>query len=255
MGYDNAMTASSIYLKHEIAIKDLGALFQDEARASLTNKWNFVGIDMAPIDTLETGIAVLDRERNILRMEKLNDDEALLLFLDNLGPKDNLVVALDIPKSLSIPSKWRQQQIKMHPLRLQVQGPHVSELVPTDRYAQRAKDFYDEVHKRGIFIVSFFTPHAKMRLELNTPYRHRSPHGCKALQALLRQRLTIPNVPTNLAPSSVLDAMIGAYTAWMLCYGKESEHFKLYQDDESRLYVDPLSVVKINRSRPSRSRR
>lgn len=244
------MSAPSIYLKHEIAIKDLG----ESPRASLTNKWLFVGIDMAPIDTLETGIAVLDRKKHIMRMDKLDEDETLLKFLDNLSPPENLVVALDIPKSLSIPSKWRQQQIKMHPLRLLEKGPHVPEVVPTDRYAQRAKDFYDAVQKRGILIVSFFTPHAKLRYSLNTPYRSRSPHGCRALQALLKQKLAIKDIPTNLAPSSVLDAMVGAYSAWLLCHGHENEHFKLYQDDESRLYLDPLKrpsrPVKVRDRRP-----
>ncbi|HEY9746211.1 MAG TPA: hypothetical protein V6C99_08350 [Oculatellaceae cyanobacterium] len=230
------MSASSIYLKHEITIKDLG----DSPKASLTNKWLFVGIDMAPIDTLETGIAVLDRKKHILRMDKLDEDDALLKFLDNLGPASNIVVALDIPKSLNIPSKWRQQQIKMHPLRLLEKSPHIPEPVPTDRYAQRAKDFYDEVQKRGILIFSFFAPHAKLRYQLNTPFRSRSPHGCRALQALLKQKLALKDIPTNLAPSSVLDAMIGAYSAWLLCHGKENEHFKLYQDDEKRLYMDPL---------------
>jgi hypothetical protein len=235
------MSASSIYLKHEITIKDLAARYGQDSRTSLTNKWLFVGIDMAPIDNLETGISVMDRNRRILRMEKLNEDGELLQFLDNLSRAENIVVALDIPKSLNIPSKWRQQQIKMHPLRLNEQPDYViPEPVPTDRFAQRAKDFYDAVEQRGILIFGFFTAHAKMRYSLNIPFRHRSPQGCRAMQAILRQRLALKDVPTNLAPSSVLDAMIGSYTAWLLCYGKESEHFQLFRDDESRLYVDPL---------------
>lgn len=241
LGYDNAMSATSIYLKHEITIKDLPALTGSEPRANLGNKWLFVGIDMAPIDSLETGVAILDRDRHILRMDKLSENEDLLLFLDNLGAPENIIVALDVPKSLSIPSKWRQQQIKMHPLRLRSNIPNATqEVVPTDRFAQRAKEFYEAVDERGILMVNFFTAHAKLRLDLNIPFRHRSPQGCKNLQAALRQKLGIQDVPTNLMPSSVLDAMIGAYTAWMLYKGREGEHFKLYRDDERRLYIDPL---------------
>lgn len=241
LGYDNAMSASSIYLKHEIAIKDLPDLTGSAARASLGNKWMFVGIDMAPIDSLETGIAVLDRNRHILRMDKMSENEDLLLFLDNLAPPENLIVALDIPKSLSIPSKWRQQQIKMHPLRLRDGIPNATrEVVPTDRFAQRAKAFYEAVDERGILMVNFFTAHAKLRYDLNIPFRHRSPQGCRAMQAAMKQKLGIRDVPTNLMPSSVLDAMIGAYTAWMLYRGREGEQFKLYHDDERRLYMDPL---------------
>lgn len=250
LGYDNAMSASSIYLKHEISIKDLPALAGPVSRASLTNKWLFVGIDMAPIDSLETGIAVLDRDRHIMRMDKLSENEDLLLFLDNLAPPENLVVALDIPKSLSIPSKWRQQQIKMHPLRLQDQMPNTTrEPVPTDRFAQRAKDFYEAVDSRGILIVNFFTAHAKLRYDMNIPFRSRSPQGCRAMQGMMRQQLGIHDMPANLAPSSVLDAMIGAYTAWLLCKGKEDVHFKLYRDDEQRLYIDPLRRARASRVR------
>lgn len=247
--YDSAMEASSIYLKHELSIKDLEGVLGSAPRASMTNKWYFVGIDMAPIDNLETGIAALDRTRRVQRMDKLNEDEQLLLFLDNLAPPENIVVALDIPKSLSIPSKWRQQQIKMHPLRLMEEGPHIPEPVPTDRYAQRAKDFYDAVSSRGILIMGFFAAHARLRYGLNIPYRTRSPQGCRALQAMLRQRLRIQDVPTNLAPSSVLDAMIGAYTAWLLCNGKENEHFKLFKDDERRIYIDPIKRPRLLKAR------
>jgi hypothetical protein len=244
------MSASSIYLKHEITIKDLGETLGSVPKASLTNKWLFVGIDMAPIENLETGIAVLDRDRRMMRMDKLNGDDELMLFLGNLAPPENLVVALDIPKSLNIPSKWRQQQIKMHPLHLG--EPYFNgyrELVPTDRYAQRAKDFYDAVNKKGILVVSFFTAHAKLRYGLNIPFRHRSPQGCRAMQAMMKQRLGIKDVPSNLAPSSVLDAMIGAYTSWLLCKGKEGEHFKLYQDDEQRLYLDPLQRTRLPKAK------
>jgi len=242
------MSASSIYLKHEITIKDLGLKFGSDPRSSLSNKWLFVGIDMAPSESLETGITVIDRDRRIVRMEKMDDNEQLVLFLQNLSPPENLVVALDIPKSLSIPSKWRQQQIKMHPLKLDEKLEYqVRETVPTDRFAQRAKDFYDAVSDKGILIFSFFAAHAKMRYDLNIPFRHRSPQGCRALQAMMKQRLGLQDVPTNLAPSSVLDAMIGAYTAWLLCKGKEGENFKMYQDDENRLYLDPMKRTRLGK--------
>lgn len=238
------MPASSIYLKHELTIKDLSARTGRESGLNLANKWYFVGVDIAPIDNLETGVAVLDRNRRIVRMDKFDDDKSILRFLDNLAAPGQLAVALDIPKSLSIPSKWRQQQVKMHPLSLR--EPLVSEVetVPTARFAQRAKDFYEAVQSRDILIFGFFTAHARLRYDLTTPFRHRSPAGCRALQAMMRQRLGIRDVPSNLAPSSVLDAMIGAYSAWLLRNGVENEHFKLYEDDERRLYFDPLKRVR-----------
>lgn len=239
------MPAPSLYLKHEIAIKAL----PETPRYSLGNKLYFVGIDMAPIENLETGIAVLDRDKRLVRMDKLNTDEQLELFLKNLAPRENLVVSLDVPKSLSIPSKWRQQQVKMHPLQLR---PDTNDGAPSDRFAQRAKDFYQAMDEYGVFMVNFFTSHARLRYDLSIPFRNRSPQGCRALQGLLKQRLDIKDVPTNLAPSSVLDAMVAAYAAWGIVYGEEGKDFQLYTDDEDRLYLDPLGRPKPPPSPPRR---
>lgn len=219
-------------------------MYPADPRTSLSNKWLFVGIDIAPNDNLETGIAVLDRNRNIVRMEKLNNNDDLLLFLKNLSRSENLVLAVDIPKSLSIASKWRQQQVKMHPLHLMDESPYaMREPVPSDRFAPRAKEFYEAVEETGILTFGFFTAHAKLRFGLNIPFRHRSPQGCRALQSTLKQKLGIKDLPANMVPSSVLDALIAAYTAWLTCYGKEDTHFKLYRDEERRLYIDPLKAL------------
>jgi len=179
---------------------------------ALENKWLFVGLDLAPVDSLETGIAVIDRDRKLVRMEKLESDRQIYTFLDSLGPKDGLIIALDIPKSLSFTSKWRQQQIKMHPLRLLNQD----EASGSRRFAKRADDIYHALTSKGFFVVNFFSHYAKLRYNLNVPYRSRSPQGCRALQAVIKENLKIRHISSNLAPSSILDAMIGAYIAWQV---------------------------------------
>jgi hypothetical protein len=103
-----------------------------------------------------------------------------------------------------------------------------------------------------------------MRYDMNIPYRSRSPQGCRALQALIKLRLGIPNVPSNLAPSSVLDAMIAAYTAWSVYKGTSGVHYQLYQEHlatgsntpdptSHRIYLDPL--LRVPPEPPVRSRR
>jgi hypothetical protein len=203
----------------------------------LGTKWFFVGIDLAPNESLETGVAVLDRQRNLTRMDKIYTDDDILLFLNNLGPANNLIVALDMPKSLSIPGRWRQEEIKMHPLRLARKD---AEAV-TDRYAKRATDLFEAIAKeQGILCFLYYNYLARMRYDLIIPYRNRTPQGCRALQSLIRLRLGIPNVPTNLAPSSVLDAMIGAYAAWSLYKGKDGQHFRLFEDPGERMLLEPI---------------
>ncbi|MBY0402452.1 MAG: hypothetical protein K2X66_01015 [Cyanobacteria bacterium] len=189
-------------------------------------KWMFVGIDLAPNEALETGVAVLDRNRHLTRMDKLYSDQDILYFLKNLAPAQNLIVSLDIPKSLSIPGKWRQEEIKMHPLRLSRNRDEV----PLSRLAPRGKSLYHLIDQEGILIFTYSNYFAKMSYDLNIPFRTRTPQGCRALQSLMKTRLRIANVPTNLAPSSVLDAMIGAYASWSVYRGRLGTHFKLEQE-------------------------
>lgn len=204
---------------------------------NLGNKWFFVGIDLAPNETLETGVAVLDRQRNLTRMDKIYSDDDILLFLNNLGPASNLIVALDMPKSLSIQGKWRQEEIKMHPLRL----IRKSTGEPTDRFAQRARNLYDSIQSQEMMVFLYYNYVAKIRYDLTIPFRTRTPQGCRALQALIKTRLAIPNVPTNLAPSSVLDAMIGSYVSWSIYKGRADKHYELFRDENQRLLVDPVN--------------
>jgi hypothetical protein len=218
----------------------------------LGTRWTFVGIDLAPNESLETGIVALDRSKNIIRTDKLYTNDDILLFLDNIGPANNLIVSIDLPKSLSIPGKWRQEEIKFHPLRLNRQGDEKT----LSRFAQRATDLFYVLQAKGMFTVVFINTQARMRYDMNIPYRSRSPQGCRALQALIKLRLGIPNVPSNLAPSSVLDAMIAAYTAWSVYKGTSGVHYQLYQehlatsplaqsqqDVPHRIFMDPLLRV------------
>jgi predicted nuclease with RNAse H fold len=224
------MPSQSLYPREIITLKDL---------SSLSTKWLFVGIDLAPNEGLETGVAVLERGKTLLRMDKIYLNEDLMYFLKNLGPLENLVVALDVPKSLNIQGRWRQEEIKMHPLRLVRQSPEES----TDRYSQRARDLYDTLQSQGVMTFLYYNYLAKMRYDLTIPYRTRTPQGCRALQSIIKTRLQIPNVPTNLAPSSVLDAMVGAYAAWSVYQGKDGKNFQLYRDEENRIHLEPLKRI------------
>lgn len=232
-------STQSLYVKQPIPPEEL---------PHLGEKWLFVGIDLAPVETLETGVAVLDRDRMLTRMDKIYSNEDILRFLKSLGPAQNLIVALDVPKSLSIPGRWRQEEIKMHPLRLERKGlPQEDEAAMTDRYAQRVKDLYALVQTEGVLPFLYFSYLAKMKYDLTIPYRTRTPAGCRALQAIIKSRLQIPNVPTNLAPSSVLDAMIGAYTAWSFYRGKAGMHYTLFRDEGQRYHLEPLSRLNARR--------
>jgi hypothetical protein len=228
-----AMPAPSLYLKQKTAIKDLAEL----GFPPISHTTVFVGIDLAPSESLETGIAILDTERNLLRMDKLGVDDDIVQYIQNLQPYTGTLIMIDQPKNLSVENRWRQEQIRMHPLQIYRDGGS-----PEDRFSERAMTLYDAIRDNENRLVFLHYNHlAKMRYNLQIPFRTRTPHGCRALQATIKTVLEIPNMPTNLAPISVLDAMIGAYSAWLMRYGSDETHFQLYKDEDKRLHYEPLA--------------
>ena len=81
-------------------------------------KQRFASIDLAPNAQLETGVSALDRNRALVRMDKLYMDQDLVRWVEALGPTSGTIVTIDMPKSLSIPNRWCQEEIKMHAHRL-----------------------------------------------------------------------------------------------------------------------------------------
>ncbi|MBK8189298.1 MAG: hypothetical protein IPK79_02500 [Vampirovibrionales bacterium] len=200
------------------------------------DKWLFAGVDLAPNEGLETGVAVVDRARGLVRLDKVNTNTQILCILESLGPSRNVVVSLDMPKSLSIQGEWRQEEIRMFPLRLY--RPHSGEF--TDRWGARAWALYDELVRRGFTVMLYFNYQAKNRLELFIPFRTRTPRGCRALQGMIKERLNIAEIPGNLSPISVLDAMIGAYLSWLTYVGTPQEHFVISRTLGARWVAEPL---------------
>jgi hypothetical protein len=199
---------------------------------ALDSRWLFVGIDLAPNEQLESGLTVIDRERTLLRMDKLYSDASIKQALSNLAGLGQCIVALDMPKNLSLSGKFLQEEIKLHPLRLNV--PHLAQ---RERFSPRGRAMYDWVETQGALTMLYYSYAARLHFELMTPYRSRTSQGCRALQTAIRNTLGIRNMPNNLAPSSVLDAIVGAYCAWLVYVGQEDIHYRLFEDDDGRRTV------------------
>ncbi|MDX2084085.1 MAG: hypothetical protein SFZ03_01685 [Candidatus Melainabacteria bacterium] len=205
-------------------------------QAGLGQKWLFVGVDLAPTEMLESGITVLDRHRRLVRMDKLYSNDSIVTLLQSLAPAQNLIIGLDMPKNLGVPGKFRQEEIKLHPLRLS----RPQDRVETDRFAARSRQLYDTLQRSGLLCFLYFSYLSKLHYDLLIPYRTRTPQGCRALQNAIGEKLKLVDMPANLAASSVLDSMICAYTAWLLYSGETDTHYELYADSAERLIVKPL---------------
>lgn len=212
-------------------------------------KLKFAAVDLAPNEQLETGFSVVDRSRHLVRMDKLYKDDEILSAIENLGPLNGTVVVIDMPKSLSIPGRWRQEEIKMHPLRLKRASGQT-----TERFELRGRRLYDHLESRGVMVFLYFNYWTRVNYDLLIPFRSRSPQGCRALQSAIEHQLDIKHLPSNLAPSSVLESMVGAYASWSLWAGTPGEDYQLYLDEQGYRYMIPLDRPHLTES-PKKPRR
>jgi len=210
--------------------------------ANLAQRWTFVGIDMAPNASLESGMAFLDRDLTLLRMDKLYSDDAIIETLKQFGAPHTLIVCLDMPKNLSIPGRFRQEEIKNNAMRLDTP---IYDRDVVERFSPRGVTLYDRIKELGALPLLTFTPNTKSAFQFFFPYKSRSPQGCRALQSLIDEELGIKNMPNNLAPSSVLEALIAAYSGWMLMTGTLNEHYSIVKDLNNYFYMMPKTPCDI----------
>jgi len=200
----------------------------------------FVGLDLAPNEGLETGWVVMDRQRRILQADKAITDAQILNQLASLGPPEQTVIAIDAPKSLSLETRWQQERIRLYPFQVesaQSNGESDSSKM-VDRCAERVWWLTDTLADRGYTVIVYLNAVAKFRLDLRTPYRTRTPQGCRALQATLKEKLGLHNMPTTMVASAVLDGMVAAYMAWMVGT-RHTDTVALYWDEAGRYIAEP----------------
>jgi hypothetical protein len=197
-------------------------------------KLQFVGIDLAPNAQLETGLTVIDRNRQMVRMDKLYRDDEIIQTVSCLGPATGILVVMDMPKNLSFPGRWRQEEVKMHPLRLQrLSGER------GNRYDDRGHRLYQILTEQGVSVLMYVNYWARVNYQMLLPFRSRSSQGCRALQVAIEHQLGIQGLPVNLMPSSVLESMVGAYASWALWAGKPGIDYSLYQNTEPYTFLVP----------------
>ena len=185
----------------------------------------FVGISLGSAVTAESGIAVIDRNMHLVRIDKafnLNDIQA---YIKALSPAENLILCVDLPKNTNIvTNKWRYEAKNTQALRLR--GLDFAKLSWTERFSDRGLELCNSLNSLGADVYRYSCYYTKTALRLNSPYKARSPVACKNLQMSIKSVLKVSGIPTNLIAISGLEAIMGAYTAWKIASSKENIGYK-----------------------------
>ncbi|MEB3244707.1 MAG: hypothetical protein VKJ06_01835 [Vampirovibrionales bacterium] len=116
-----------------------------------------------------------------------------------------------------------------------------------ERYNRRAKLLYNAIapaiHAAGGQVLLTFGHWGRAAFGLDVPFRARSQQGCRMLQTLLAQKLQVklPGADKSQLATPLLDAIICAYSGWLLHSGDHQEHYQLLKSEDGYYFCQPVS--------------
>lgn len=160
---------------------------------------------------MDTGLAVLDEDYNLIMVDKLYKMSDVIFFFENFSSLKQSKICVSLPWDRTLLNgKWR---ILSKPYQLVATNEHMRNIDNwTQRYSTRGCDFFNSLIEQGIDVNRFELYLTRQSLHLNSCYRERTPADCKFLQQVLTNEWGI-DLPVNMMPMSQLEAIVGAILA------------------------------------------
>lgn len=171
----------------------------------------YIGLSLAASSGMDSGVAVLDEDNNLILVDKLYTMNDVMFFFDNypMLKFSKICVSLVWDRTM-LNGKWR---ILGKPYQLVASNP----LIPnregwTQRYSTRGYEYFRTLSEKGIEVNRFELYLTRQSMNLNSCYKERSPADCKFLQQTLKYEWGF-DLPANMMPVSQLEAIVGALLA------------------------------------------
>lgn len=197
----------------------------------------YVGLSLAASSGMDSGVAVLDEDNNLILVDKLYTMNDVMHFFDNFPSLkySKICISLVWDRTM-LNGKWR---ILGKPYQMVATNP----LIPnredwTQRYSTRGCEYFKSLQEKGIEINRFELYLTRQSLNLNSCYKERSPADCKFLQQALRSEWGL-DLPVNMMPMSQLEAIVGA----LLAHENSKNNCNIKQISQFKSF-DVIDVVK-----------
>lgn len=171
----------------------------------------YIGLALSASSGMDSGVAVLDEDNNLILVDKLYTMNDVMFFFDNypMLKYSKVCVSLVWDRTM-LNGKWR---ILGKPYQLVATNP----LMPnregwTQRYSTRGCEYFKSLVEKGIEVNRFELYLTRQSMNLNSCYKERSPADCKFLQQTLKYEWGL-DLPANMMPMSQLEAIVGALLA------------------------------------------
>ena len=171
----------------------------------------YVGLSLAASSGMDSGVAVIDEDKNIILIDKLYTMNDVMFFFDNFsGLKYSKICASLVWDRTMLNGKWR---VLSKPYQLVATNPLMKNRDSwTQRYSTRGCEYFKTLTEKDVEITRFELYLTRQSLNLNSCYKERSPADCKFLQQMLKCEWGL-ELPTNMMPMSQLEAIVGALLA------------------------------------------
>ena len=179
----------------------------------------YVGMSLSPASTIETGVVVLDENNTLILVDKLFSMNDVQFFFENFSSLKNSKVCVSLPwDNTLMTGKWRilskpYQMVTTHKGFLNTENW-------LQRYSNRGCDCLNKLVSQGIDVKRFDLYMSRLKLNLYSNFKQRSPADCKFLQNILKNEFGFFDIPANMMPAGALEAIVGSLVARAYAQGK-----------------------------------
>lgn len=172
----------------------------------------YIGLSLAAGSSMDSGVAVIDENNEIILIDKLYKMNDVIFFFENFSSLKNSKICVSVPSDRTmLEGKWR---ILSKPYQLVATNRNMPNRDNwTQRHSTRGSEYLKELSSRGITINRFEIYLTRQSFHLNSCYKDRSPADCKFLQQALKYEWGFDTLPVNMMPMSHLEAILGAILA------------------------------------------
>lgn len=188
----------------------------------------FIGIMIASGANMESGVAVLDRNNEIILLDKLFSMQDVQHFLENFPSLKNSRICVSLPWDNSmLNGRWR---IFSKPYQLVNSYGNFQNVDNwTQRFSNRGSDYFNLLMEKGIKISRFELYLTRQALGLDSYFKERSPSDCKALQNALKIKYGFNSLLSNMMPMAQLEAIVGAILSKKISENNELTKTTLFE--------------------------
>ncbi|MGN0030713.1 MAG: hypothetical protein ACI37Q_02020 [Candidatus Gastranaerophilaceae bacterium] len=172
----------------------------------------YIGLALSAGSSMDSGVAVIDDDNNIILVDKLYKMSDVIFFFENFSSLKNSKICVSVPSDRTmLDGKWR---ILSKPYQLVSSNQNMPNRDNwTQRHSNRGSEYLRELVARGIDVTRFDIYMTRQSMHLNSCYKDRSPADCKFLQQALHYEWGFNDIPANMMPMSHLEAILGAILA------------------------------------------